>query len=318
VMNDQANGVDESLIWEQLAALGWLIVSVDEDQGGLGEGLPGMCVVVREMARRVASAPIIPALLVIDALAVNTNAAQAGMLEALMAGDLASCSLAESHVKRDGNLLSGTLTAVPSADNASQFLVWDSQLSCLVIVPADAANISLTYRKTWDATRRFYDVSFDGVVISKEWILSENKVDIIMLLAKRDFLIAADCLGAAEGILMMTLGHLLVREQFARPLAMFQALKHRCANIKADLVAAESILMDKLTNATDLVTAGAAVKQFNSDVFNWAAEDALQLHGGVGMASEHDCHLFLKRAMLNKQLGHTDKQTTQMLVKSWV
>ncbi len=318
VMNDQPNGISEQELWPQMVELGWLLVGVAEEQGGLEQGLAGMCLVVREMARRVSAAPIIPALLTIDAIAQSTLSDREDRLENLMNGGFASCSLANSDVHITDGIATGTLSAVSSADNASAFLIWDQSETILALVDAREVGVDITYRRTWDSTRRLFDVNFSSVVLSENNILSRDSVQIRRILSYRDFLLSADCLGAAEGILAMTLEHLMVREQFARPLAMFQALKHRCADIKADIVAAESLLLDKLANGVDLSLAGATVKQFNSDVFAWAAEDALQLHGGVGMASEHDCHLFLKRAMLNKHLGHTDKQTTQLLVANLI
>ncbi len=318
VMDDKSNGTSEQEIWPQLAELGWLLVGVDEEKGGLEQGLAGMCLVVREMARRVSAAPIIPALLTIDAIAYSNLVSRDALLENLMYGGLASCSLASSELQISDNKINGTLTAVPSADNASAFLVWDKTEDMLALVDAATVGIEIAHRPTWDSTRRLFDVAFSNVALPESAILSRDSASVASVLSQRDFLIAADCLGAAEGVLAMTLEHLMVREQFSRPLAMFQALKHRCADIKSQIVAAESLLMDKLVNAEDLALAGATVKQFNSEVFSWAAEDALQLHGGVGMASEHDCHLFLKRAMLNKHLGHTDKQTTQILVANFI
>ena len=107
----------------------------------------------------------------------------------------------------------------------------------------------------------------------------------------------------------MTVEYLQTRRQFGRPLALFQALKHRCADLKASVTAAEALLSDSLDRASSGQDAAVAMgaKQFACSVYTRVAEEAIQLHGGIGMTAEHPCHLFLKRAQLNEQLGwHRD------------
>jgi alkylation response protein AidB-like acyl-CoA dehydrogenase len=92
---------------------------------------------------------------------------------------------------------------------------------------------------------------------------------------------------------------------------MFQALKHRCAHLKMRVASAEALLsevlsgLDDFSSMQDQAIAAAQLKYYASRVYTEVAEDALQLHGGVGMAAEHVCHLFLKRAMLNQNLGRS-------------
>jgi alkylation response protein AidB-like acyl-CoA dehydrogenase len=107
--------------------------------------------------------------------------------------------------------------------------------------------------------------------------------------------------------------YLQTRQQFGRPLALFQALKHRCADLKAQTEGAQALLLDNLGRldetpgeADTLAVAerlGRAAKQLACAAYAAVAEESLQLHGGIGMTSEHSCHLFLKRAMLNEHLG---------------
>ncbi len=108
----------------------------------------------------------------------------------------------------------------------------------------------------------------------------------------------------------LTVEYLQTRQQFGRPLAMFQALKHRCADLKALTEAAEALLLDGLARAGDLASgaeagpAGRAAKQLACAAYGAVAEESLQLHGGIGNVGAR-CHLFLKRAMLNEQLGRS-------------
>ncbi len=89
---------------------------------------------------------------------------------------------------------------------------------------------------------------------------------------------------------------------------MFQALKHRCADLKALTAAAEALLLGNLDKAVhgsdaEAEVMGKQAKSLACSVYFRVAEESLQLHGGIGMTSEHVCHRFLKRALLNAQLG---------------
>jgi alkylation response protein AidB-like acyl-CoA dehydrogenase len=130
---------------------------------------------------------------------------------------------------------------------------------------------------------------------------------------RRDFALAAESVGGAAAILERTVHYLGDRQQFGRPLAMFQALKHRCADLKAQVEAASALLQDGLAKGADgdgafayspaTAAAAQAAKLLAATVYATVVEEALQLHGGIGMTSEHECHLFLKRAMLDEHLG---------------
>ena len=122
------------------------------------------------------------------------------------------------------------------------------------------------------------------------------------------FAIAADSVGAAETILELTVDYLKQRRQYDRPLAMFQALKHRCADLKTMIAAADALLAAHLRAAEtgDALTLGRGAKSIASATFRAVAEEAIQLHGGMGMTMEHPAHLYLKRALLNEHLASGD------------
>ncbi len=316
VLNDQAVAADENIVWQQAVELGWLMVGLPEALGGLELGLAGCCAVQREMGRRVATIPIMSALVSIDAVARSELADRDAIIEQMLAGETAAISLAGSNLvaekQADGGIkLSGPVRAVPSVDKVSKVLVWAQTLDYLVLVDSDAAGLTKTSRPTWDSSRRLYDLVLDGVQVDASSILAAGDAaatSIRRALTLRDFLLAADALGGADALLEMTIEHLVVREQFGRPLAMFQALKHRCADLKSQTSATEALLQDALLKAGEPGTTQAELsalklKQFACQAFAKVAEESLQLHGGIGMASEHPCHLYLKRAMLNAQLG---------------
>lgn len=318
VISDSGLAADEKNTWPQIAELGWLMVSAPEDLGGLGFGIAGVCALQLEMGRGLATVPFLPAMLAIEAICNGDIDDREGWVERLStAAEFISAPLADSPTKISNGALNGFVTAVPSADNASHVLV--SSDDCVALVPLNAAGVNVVARQAWDETRRLFDVQFNNVVLDTKLTLASGaaaKALTQRISTLRDFALAADAVGGAAGILAMTVDYLQTRQQFGRPLALFQALKHRCADLKAQVEAADALLHDGLGKiaanfgsaeiADDAENKGKAAKRLACAAFALIAEDALQLHGGIGMTEEHDCHLFLKRALLNDQLGHGD------------
>lgn len=318
VISDSGLAADENATWPQIAELGWLMVSAPEELGGLGFGIAGICALQLEMGRGLSTVPYLPAMLAIEAVCNGEIDNKEEWVEKLStAAEYIAAPLADSSVKIANGVLSGVVTAVPSADNASHVLVTTSE--CVALVPLNAAGVSVVARQTWDETRRLSDVQFNNVALNAKLTLATGaaaKALCQRIATLRDFALAADAVGGAAGILAMTVDYLQTRQQFGRPLALFQALKHRCADLKAQVEAADALLHDNLSKiaanfgsaeiADDAENKGKAAKRLACGAFALIAEDALQLHGGIGMTEEHNCHLFLKRALLNDQLGRGD------------
>ncbi|MGW2150663.1 acyl-CoA dehydrogenase family protein [Nonomuraea bangladeshensis] len=112
--------------------------------------------------------------------------------------------------------------------------------------------------------------------------------------------LAVESAGAARRCLTDTVDHLRTRTQFGRPLGSFQALKHRCADLAAEIESAVSTAYYAVWAATESPRESAVVaplaKAHCADVFFHAAAESIQLHGGIGFTWEHDAHLYLKRA----------------------
>lgn len=309
VMNGTGLAASERETWPLVGELGWLMVNVAEAHGGLGLGLSAACTLQVEMGRGLATVPYLSALLSIEAVAESNVGRASGLLDELVAGtDYVAASLVADAAacKHSGDdlQLSGTLRAVPSADNASHALV--SANDTLSLVPT--AEARLTPTATWDTTRRLFDVALDAVHVPAARVLARGP-EAARISARlgvlRDFSLASDAVGGAAALLALTVEYLQTRHQFGRPLALFQALKHRCADLKAHIEAADALLqanLGRLGGDKDAAL-GQAAKELACSVYADVAEESLQLHGGIGMTSEHVCHLFFKRAMLNEHLG---------------
>ncbi len=302
---------DEVKAWPQFIELGWLLVAVPEEMGGLGQGIAGACAFHVELGRTLAPASYASALLAIDAVCRSGTAERDAWIERLTTGDYVATPFAAGALKLEAKKLDGLLSAVPSADRASHVLVTTVDNTLVALVPLSQSGIERIARPTWDATRRLYDMRFNAVSLDGALVLAEGEgaQELSRRIATlRDFALAADSVGGAEALLAMTVDYLQTRRQFGRPLALFQALKHRCADLKMLTVSAQALLQDKLSRLDDDIDEVAAnmariAKLHACKVYAQVAEEALQLHGGIGMTSEHACHLFLKRALLNEQLG---------------
>lgn len=289
------------MFWQQSVELGWLMVGIPEELDGLGMGDSAATAVHLELGRGLSGAPGLTTMLAIDAVCHSELSDKSEWIGKLISGEAATTTLADSALSANG----GSLTATLSADSAAYALVWTADKQLLALIDLSLNGIKRRERKTWDKTRTLFDITFDNINVAEQTVLASGDKaaqQIERLIALRDYALAADSIGAASRLLELTVEHLNTRIQFRRPLAMFQALKHRCADMKTAIVASEAMLLDSLASTTPM-TKAAAAKLLACQTFMDVAEDCLQLHGGIGMADEHPCHLFLKRALLNQQLG---------------
>ena len=279
---------DADKSWDLIAEMGWLMMAVPEAQGGLGLGREAEGVIHTEMGRALVPGPVIAQMLVTTALSEATDFPERDdLLARAMGGEVMSTSLA----------LNEPLSAVPDADKASYILIRSDD--AIILQPV----ASFVHRPTWDDTRRLFDVTVGGDDVALIIAKGEAAAKLAARLQSQLlFALAGDSLGGADAILELTIEYLKTRRQFDRPLAMFQALKHRVADLKTILAAADALFWAS-TDAEATLTDMGALKAHSCRVYADVTEEAIQLHGGIGLTSEYYCHLFLKRAMLNCALG---------------
>jgi alkylation response protein AidB-like acyl-CoA dehydrogenase len=312
VVEGAGTAAPEDTTWPLIVELGWLLTRVPEDQDGLGLGVLEAGALHTELGKGLNQAPFLPAMMAIEALVQSTLADKADWIGRFTSGDMATASLGEPCIALQGSLLSGIAGVVQSADKASHVLLWTSAEDCVVLVELQQSGVEVVARETWDTTRRLFDVKLNNLALDNQLVIASG-TDAAKLIARlrtlRDFALAADSLGGGNAILELTVEHLRTRRQFGRPLALFQALKHRCADLKNILAAAEALLNDSLLRLADDIASPEAqlaakkAKYLACATYAKVTEEALQLSGGIGMAEEYPCHLYLKRSMLNEHLG---------------
>jgi len=287
--------------WALAAEMGWLMVNLPEDLGGLGLGREATTLIHHELGRVLGRAPLATALVTQRALAMSGSLTdKAGWLERTSTGEYIAINYSRRQVTLDGRTVSGTLPTVPDADMASHVLLCTEAL--IALVPLDAPGVTVSEHPLWDETRRLFDVTLADHIIDPALVVAEGAaVAAIARVAREDMLlaVAADALGGAAAALAATVDYLKMRRQFDRPLAMFQALKHRCADLQARIVAAEALLWARAADPTATSVQFGALKALACEVFRFTTQEMIQLHGGIGLTEEHTSHLYMKRAMLD-------------------
>ncbi|MCJ2177619.1 acyl-CoA dehydrogenase family protein [Novosphingobium album (ex Hu et al. 2023)] len=291
--------------WELTAEMGWLMVRLPEDDGGLGLDREASTAIHYEMGRVLSSAPLIPAQLGLQAVVESkTLADRADWLERLSAGEYAPLHMLPAKVEVAANgTVSGTVGGVFDGDMAVAVVAMLP--TGYTLIPTDAQGVELTERQIWDPSRRIFDLVLTGYAPDPALMLSDVEGAAAMhdvLGPEAHLALAADCLGGATAALAMTVEYLGMRKQFDRPIAMFQALKHRVADMKTRIVATEALLWSRARDPEAARLQIAGLKALATDVYQFVTEEMIQLHGGIGLTEEHQCHLFMKRAMLNLQL----------------
>lgn len=302
-------GITPDAAWRTVVDAGWTAITAPEAAGGLEQSLEAACWLHQEQGFALSPVPLLSTLLAADMLA----AVGSGRLERVVAGERIAVSLLDpsrSGVTLAKGALSGTLRVVENAEGGTLLLPLPG---LLILLPLDAAGVTVNQKRMWDESRRLAEVRLDTIPLSAASILADGVAADRALAALRShlhFAIAADSIGGADALLAQTVDYLKTRRQFDRPIAMFQALKHRCADLKMIVIAAQALLSNHLRalegGGEDPVTLALAAKSLCTSAYRAVAEEAVQLHGGIGMTAEHPCHRYLKRALLNEQLGMPD------------
>jgi alkylation response protein AidB-like acyl-CoA dehydrogenase len=300
---------DRSLVpglWQTLAAdLGLAGLLVPEDRGGAGASAREAAVVLEELGRAAAPVPFLTSAVVATTVLLD---ADGDLLEWLAAGERTAAlavplstaphgALPSVAVDADG-LLTGIVTNVAGALEADVLLVPATTPDGLAVYAVPTAAVVTTPVISLDMTRQLADLALDAV--GGEPVLADAGPAVRRALETGAALLASEQLGVAQWCLDTTVAYLKQRRQFGRVVGGFQALKHRLADlytgVESARAAARYAAAALAAGDPDVPVAAAVAQAFCSDLAVTAAEEAIQLHGGIGMTWEHPAHLYLKRA----------------------
>ncbi|MFZ4235781.1 acyl-CoA dehydrogenase family protein [Streptomyces murinus] len=288
-------------LWKSLAqSMGLAGLLIPESLGGQGAGHREAAVVLEELGRAVAPVPYLTSAVVATEALLGCGDEE--LLGSLATGRTIGVLAVGLHlgpgaavpvVRVEGGTLYGELTGIADAAVADVLLV-PADDGGLYAVAADA--VTRTPQVSLDLTRPLATVTLDGAPGRR---LGDAEPAVRRALRAAAGLLASEQLGLADWALTETVRYLKERKQFNRPVGGFQALKHRLAQLWLEVVnlrAAARAAADALATGTDTDITVAVAQAYAAPVAVRAAEEALQLHGGIGMTWEHPVHLCLKRA----------------------
>ena len=337
-LRDDPVGFDDEY-WRRGADLGWTSLLVSDAHGGgsiSGQGLVDLSLVAYEFGRHAAPGPLAVSNVVAATLSDHGDPKYEPVLHQLMSGEsiatwcfgepqpndqLASVSL-DVRVDGDDVVLNGVKRPVESGQRADYLLVTGrtGEGHTQVLVPAGTAGVSVTALHTVDLTRRFSIVSFDDVRLPASAVIGEVGGAIGQVKWQVDIAVAilcAESVGAMQAAFDMTVEWAFDRHSFGRPLASYQALKHRFADMKTWLEASHAIsdaaTIAAATRSPDAEELLSAAKAFIGDYGTELMQDCVQLHGGIGLTFEHDLHLYFRRQTVNRALYGTPAEHRQRL-----
>lgn len=319
-----ADGFDRDL-WKEMAALGWAGIVIPEEYGGVGFGFAGLGTILEEAGRTLLASPLLStAVIGASAVMLGGSAAQKKeILPAIAAGErILALALeegprhapyaiaAKAEKTADGYTLTGKKTFVLDGHVADQLIVaartsgksGDRNGITLFVVDRKAAGVNVT-RTLMADSRNAANVEFSGVKVPATAALGsvDQGADILdAVLDRARICLSAEMLGGIKEAYERTLDYLKTRKQFGVLIGSFQALKHRAAEMFCEIELSVSVVLDGLIaideNRNDVPRMASLIKARVNDTYFLVSNEALQLHGGIGMTDEFDIGLFMKRA----------------------
>jgi alkylation response protein AidB-like acyl-CoA dehydrogenase len=312
-------------LWQEMAALGWTGIIFPEDVGGAELGHVELGVVLEECGRTLTASPLFSTLaLAGNAVLLGGNETQRkDVLGPVCAGErILALALQEgSHhapyqidaraePTTGGYRLTERKTFVLDGHVADQLVVVARSAGTagerdgitLLLVDAGAAGVSVTRTLMVDSHNAAV-VSLDGVEVAGDAVLGAPGAGAEVLdrvLDRATAVLCAEMLGTTFEAFERTIAYLKERKQFGVPIGSFQALKHRAAEMFVQIELARSIVLDALQavdeDRADMPQLVSVAKARCSDAIFLVGNEALQMHGGIGMTDEEEIGLFLKRA----------------------
>jgi len=334
------NGFSRDL-WKEMAEMGWAGILVEEEFGGADFGFVGAGVLAEEMGRTLTASPFLStSILAATALKkLGTAAQKEANLPGIAAGE-ALYALAVDETRKHGPAkiamkaekhgngfkLSGNKTFVADGHVADKIIVaarsagaaGDMDGLTLFLVNAKAKGVSVERTQMVD-NRNAARIAFDGVEATGDDVLGEVDGGYMalegVLNAGRAGL-AAEMSGSAQQAFAITVNYLKERKQFGTEIGTFQALQHRAAHLYSEIELVKSAVLKALQDLdAHYGMAGpicSLAKAKTSEVAKLASQEAVQMHGGIGMNDEYDIGFYMKRIRVAQEMFgdaafHTDR-----------
>lgn len=322
-------------LWKEFAAMGWLGISIPEDLGGIGSGPVEHMILMEELGRGLVVEPYLASVVMAGGLLARTND-PAKILPRLIAGEVQlAAALAEPQGRfdlhdvatravrhGDGWHIDGSKAVVLNAPNAEWLVVSartaggqrDRSGLSLFLIPRAAAGLDIRPTRTQDDFPAG-EVKLTGVTVGPEALLGAVGEALPAIEAIVDAALMADAayaLGCMEVLLETTAEYLKIRKQFGKPLATFQVLQHRLVQMHVALEEARSLVIGgtlalEEPSAEQRVQGVSSAKVRVNEAGRLIGQEAIQMHGGIGMTEALSVGAYYKRLLsVSILFGDTD------------
>ena len=323
---NDATGFSRDL-WKQFAEMGFTGILIPESDGGLGLGHVEAGVVLEEIGRNLSPSPFLTTAVAAVA-ALNGTAQRERWFPGILSGETVAALAIDERAKhgdaigmkaeRSGNgfKLTGAKQFVAHGHVADLLIVAartagspeDNDGVTLFAVSKDAANLTADPQRLADASLAAR-MTFDGVAVDADAVIGEvdgGRAVLNALLGAGRTGAAAEMLGVGGGAMDMTVQYLKERKQFGVLIGSFQALQHRAAHLYSELEVARAAVLkaQQLLDAGDAKAdeAVSVAKAMAGMASTLAAQEGVQMHGGVGMTDEYDIGFYMKRGRVLAEL----------------
>jgi alkylation response protein AidB-like acyl-CoA dehydrogenase len=331
----------EEAVWHRITGeMYWQAIHIPEEYGGLGLGYVEFVALLEQMGRYLLCSPFLSTVaFATNALLVAASDEQkAEWLPRIASGELTGTLAwispggsngpqavqATWEKTASGYTLNGALRYVLDGHTAGLLIVAaraknssGAEGISLFAVPADTAGVQRTWLPTMDQTRKQAEIVLNNVALPASVLLGVEggaAADLEKILQLAQIAVAAEQMGGAQQALDISVEYTKGRFQFNRPIASFQSIKHKAADMMmkaesakslayyAACIAQEALFGGDAELAAELPEAAAIVKAYCSETFYFNAGSGLQMHGGVGFTWEYDIQLYFKRAKSTETL----------------
>ena len=324
--------------WRQFADMGWLGIPFAEDHGGLGGGIVDITLVMESFGTGMVLEPYLSAVVLAGGLVElgGSQAQKEALLPALIGGEkLLAVAYTEresrfnpadvqtrAEKKGNGYVLNGEKAVVLGAPSADVLIVsartsgnrLDPQGISLFLVDGTAKGVSIKGMRTMDGGQAG-NVTLNNVEVGSDALIGAEGAGFALLdeaVDRATVAACADAVGAMQAAMRKTVEYLKTRKQFDVPIGSFQALQHRAVDLFTAVEACRSMLLMASLKVTDpdpveRNKAVSAAKQFIGEKARLVAQQAVQMHGGIGMTEELDIgHYFRRLTQFCAMFGTTD------------
>jgi alkylation response protein AidB-like acyl-CoA dehydrogenase len=327
--------IDRALWSRACQELGCAGVAVPEEHGGLGIGFGGLAIVLEEAGRALAPVPLLGSVVLAQTalLAAGDRSVLDDVLPGLLAGDRvaalatqdgpghpAPARPATARRGSDGWRVDGEKCFVLDGMSADLLLVTAETAEgvSLLLVDPTADGVTRAGAGAMDLTRDFARIDLAGAPARLVGEPSAWPGIAERLGSLRTVAVACENLGGAERCLHEAVEYAKVRVQFGRPIGSFQAIKHRCADLAADVDDARSAVAHAVWAAAEapeqLPAAAAMAAAVTAATYRACSAENVQIHGGIGFTWEHTAHLYFRRARSNSALFGDDRHHKEALL----